>query len=81
MAYRPLNGLGFLASLCPLSRYCFETLNDRVRSGDRVKSHRVRSGHGSKILTWFHLWFTDKPTSSSKLNFVEKVQKVLSKHY
>ena len=30
----------------------------RVGSGHRVKSHRVGWGHGSKILTRFHLWLT-----------------------
>ena len=42
------------ATLSTVSRnsgYCFKTLNDRVGSG------RVGSGHGSKILTRFHLCY------------------------
>jgi len=35
--------------------YCFKTLNDGVGLGHRVKSHRVRLCHRSKIPTWFRL--------------------------
>ena len=57
----------YLRADCPFDVTTFLDLTSfrllRVGSGHRVKSHRVGSGRGSKILTRFHLYGTFAKTS------------------